>query len=297
MSPSFGANMRNTALTYFAHSGAMAGRGAIIPDMTIFGSDGVPVGRVHRVSGIRIVVDRIGVTDTDLFYIPLSWVSDVTDRVTLDRPAADARPERDEHDERGLRRSVLIATLAVIPLIGFGLVFGIRAMIQQGQSPAADRPVVAVNAAPPAAPAPPAVPKRPPAAASAAPSAPVFAGSRLMISYLESDAPVPRGFPIDPVAFAPKPVAAPPAPGSPPPAAVPGATGIDAIARMMATHLNTRIKLAVLPGAGAVARRRAEAMRMALIGRGIAPWRIATGPARVAHGPSKSGVVLVVLAK
>jgi hypothetical protein len=262
----------------------MAERAAIIPDMTIFGSDGVPVGRVHRVSGIRIVVDRIGVTDKDLFYIPLSWVADVTDRVTLDRPAVDAQPERERHDERKLRRSLMIAASVVIALIGLGLVFGIRAVILRGQPPqASDRAIVAVSApvAPviqPPAPNPMKVVKQ-----NLALAGPALAGSAPMIGYLESDAPVPRSFAVDAGVFG-------KGPG-------PAAPGIDAIARMMSTHLNTRIKLAVFAGAGPLARRRAEAMRVALIARGIAPYRIATGLARGARGSSKSGVALVVLAK
>ena len=262
----------------------MAVRGAIIPDMTIFGSDGVPVGRVHRASGVRITVDRIGVTDTDLFYIPIAWVADVTDRVTLDRPAADAQPERTQHDERKLRRSLVVAAAVIIALIGIGLVFGVRAAILHGESSAAsDRNVVAVSA--PVAPViqPPA-PKRAKLVQPApAPSGPILAGSAVMIGYLESDAPVPRSFPVDAAVFA--------------KGRAPVAPGIEAIARMMATHLNTRIKLAILPGAGPVARRRVAAMRTALIARGIAPWRIATGPARGARGSSKSGIALVVLAK
>jgi hypothetical protein len=263
----------------------MAVHGAIIPDMTIFGSDGAPVGRVHRVSGVRIVVDRIGVTDTDLFYIPLSWVADVTDRVTLDRPAADAQPEREQADERKLRRSLIITASVIIALIGIGLVFGVRSAILRTQSTAASAPAtVAVSAAPPVAPmVRPVAPKPAAPAVLAKVSGPVMAGSAPMIGYLESDAPVPRGFPIDGAAFA--------------KGAAVSAPGVQPIARMMATHLNTRIKLAVLPGAGGVGRGRAEAMRSALIASGIAPYRIATGPARITRLASKSGVALVVLAK
>jgi hypothetical protein len=261
----------------------MAERAAIIPDMTIFGSDGAPVGRVHRVSGIRIVVDRIGVSQADLFYVPLAWVADVTDRVTLDRPAIDAQPEREQNDERKLRRSLLIAASVIIMLVGFGLVVGIRAvLLRVPTNPVQDRAVVAVSAAPPVAPV--VQPARSKRVAVVTPApGPVVAGSAQMIGYLESDAPVPRSFPVDAAVFA--------------KGTTPSVPGIDAIARMMATHLNTRIKLAMVPGAGAMARRRVEAMRAELIVRGIAPYRIATGPARGALGSSKSGVALIILAK
>ena len=44
----------------------MSDRAAIIPDMPIFGSDGALVGTVHRVSGVRILVNHIGASEGPL---------------------------------------------------------------------------------------------------------------------------------------------------------------------------------------------------------------------------------------
>jgi hypothetical protein len=62
---------------------------------------------------------------------------------------------------------------------------------------------------------------------------------------------------------------------------------------------NTKIKLAVLPGGGGggVALRRIAAIRDALVGRGVAEYRITTGAARGRTEASKAGVEIVVLAK
>ena len=50
----------------------MSDRAAIIPDMPIFGSDGALVGTVHRVSGVRILVNHIGASEADQYVVPLA---------------------------------------------------------------------------------------------------------------------------------------------------------------------------------------------------------------------------------
>jgi hypothetical protein len=267
----------------------MASRPAIIPDMAIFGSDGALVGIVDRMSGVRIVVQRTGVSDADQHFIPLAWVAGVTDRVTLDCPAANARAPSATAvgtptigDQRRVVGPMLWTIVGVAAVL---LIYGASNLIPRTKSDAppvpvptaAPSPKAAVQAAAESAPrsTPPAVPVTP------------LAQPATVAEYLNSDDPVPQRFSLDSVRFA---------PGS---TALDSAAGktIDGIAGVMTTHLNTKIKLAVDPGGGAVAARRAATIRAALIIRGVAPYRIAMGPSRARSRGSKSGVDMVILAK
>lgn len=288
----------------------MNDRAAIIPNMTIFGSDGVPVGRVHHMSGIQIVVDRIGTSRVDLYRIPLSWVAAVSDRVTLNRPAAEARRSPSAASGPGPRRLLRVAGIGVAVLGALGLVFENRGLIMQNDVPAEDagvgQPPVAAPVAP-IAPAPAVAPAAVPAvpvggsrapmpssggSALSSPAAPstglgagpaVLAGTSAMIAYLDSPSLEPRAFPIGDAALAALdrhdrriPV-------------------IDGMAAMMNERLNMRIKLAAA-GGGALAVRRVATIRAALVGRGVAPYRIATGAGgRTAR--AKPGVQVIVLTK
>ena len=266
----------------------MASRPGIIPDMPIFGSDGGLVGIVHRVVGVRIAVVREGVSDADQHYIPLAWVASVTDRVTLDCPADQARPQsatQAAHLQEKKRR-------AIGPFIWGGLGVLAVAMLYLGSTllPHA-APADTGNSATPA-PTPSATPTPPPAAAPAPPPTPAApvgvppANPQSIAEFLNSDEPAPQRFSIDGLGFA---------PGS---AALTGEAekAVRGIAQVMTDHLNTKIKLAVLPGGGGLAQRRVAAIRTALIGQGVADYRITTGAAR-GGGSAKSGAEIIILAK
>ena len=256
--------------------------------MPIFGSDGGLVGIVDRVSGVRIVVQRTGASDADQHFIPLAWVAGVTDRVTLDCPAANARAPSatavgtaSVGDQRRVIGPVLWTIVGVVAVL---LIYGASNLIPRAKPDAPPVPVptttpspktnvqAAVESAPSAPPAAPAMPLAKPATVA---------------EYLNSDDPVPQRFSLDTVSFA---------SGS---TALDGAAAktIDGIAGVMTTHLNTKIKLAVDSDGGVVAARRAAAIRAALIIRGVAPYRIAMGPSRTRSRGSKSGVEMVILAK
>jgi outer membrane protein OmpA-like peptidoglycan-associated protein len=265
----------------------LAGRPAIIPDMPIFGSDGGLVGIVERVSDVRIVVQRTGVSEADQHFIPLAWVAGVTDRVTLDCPAADARPPsatatQSVGDQRRVIGPIVWAGVGVAAV---ALLYGAATLFPR------TAPVAEPTPAPSVTPAPknvtgPAVAPSPRPAVPVVPATP-FAQPATVAEFLNSNDPVPQRFSLDAVAFA---------PGS---ATLDGAAvkTIDGIASVMTTHLNTKIKLALSPQGGGLALRRATAIRAALIIRGVAPYRIAMGPSRERSSSPKTGVDLVVLAK
>ncbi|WP_293991211.1 DUF2171 domain-containing protein [Sphingomonas sp.] len=259
----------------------MSERAAIIPDMPIFGSDGALVGTVHRVSGVRIIVNHIGASEADQHAIPLARVAEVTDRVTLDCPAAEAGPERAGGADA--RRSYAPFVWLGVGVLGVALVYSATSLILRGPAapkvPATPTPLATPGKTAPAARA----PSRTPAPdATPSPSGPVEANPASLGAYLRSDAPPAQRFALD-TAFA---------AGSATPNTA-GLASIRGIAGVMTTHLNTQIKLAVSGGLGL---RRAAAIKRALLGYGVADYRIATGASRV---PVKggSGVELVVLAK
>jgi outer membrane protein OmpA-like peptidoglycan-associated protein len=264
----------------------LASRPAIIPDMPIFGSDGGLVGTVERVSGVRIVLQRMGVSEADQHFIPLAWVASVTDRVTLDCPAADARPRSATAVSGGGdgRRGIGPALWAGVGVVAVVLLYAASTLIPRANPDAAPVPVPTVKPSP-----------KPTAQPVLAPSAPTpsptpttpLAQPAAVAEFLNSNDPIPQRFSLDSVAFA---------PGS---AALDGAgtKTVEGIAGVMTTHLNTKIKLAADPGDGALAMRRAAAVRAALIVRGVAAYRIAIGPSRVRPRDSKSGVEMVILAK
>jgi outer membrane protein OmpA-like peptidoglycan-associated protein len=267
----------------------LASRPAIIPDMPIFGSDGGLVGIVDRVSGVRIVVQRTGVSDADQHFIPLAWVAGVTDRVTLDCPAANARAPSatavgtaSVGDQRRVIGPVLWTIVGVVAVL---LIYGASHLLPRAKPDAPSVPVPATTPSPKAT-GQAAVESAPRSAPPAVPATPL-AQPATVAEYLNSDDPVPQRFSLDSVGFA---------PGS---TALDGAATktIDGIAGVMTTHLNTKIKLAVDSYGGAVAVRRAAAIRAALIIRGVAPYRIAMGPSRTRSRGSKSGVEMVILAK
>lgn len=269
----------------------LASRPAIIPDMPIFGSDGAFVGIVHRVAGVRIVVAHEGVSDADQHYIPLSWVASVTDRVTLDCPAADARPQsatQIAHLQEKTGRTVGPFLWGGIGVLAVLLLYLGSNLLPRGAPAAADNsvdPVPTPSATtvealtPDPTPTPAPTPTAPPATPEASPQS--------IAEFLNSDAPAPQRFSLDALGFA---------PGS---ASLSGDAekAVDGIAQVMRDHLNTKIKLAILPGGGGVALRRIAVIRDALVGRGVADYRITTGPARGRTGASKAGVEIVVLAK
>ena len=266
----------------------MAGRPAIIPDMPIFGSDGGLVGIVDRVAGVRIVLARDGVLESDQHYIPLSWVASVTDRVTLDCPAADARPKSaTAQQQTGRSRLFGPATWA-----GVGVAAVVLLYLGSTLIPRADAPV---GAKAPPVPTPTPSPSATPAStantgvpAPAVPAGVPLASPQSVAEFLNSDDPVPQRFSLDSVGFA---------DGS---ATISGATAraIDGIAGVMTTHLNTKIKLAAAADGGALALRRVAAIKAALIARGVAEYRIATGTGRArSRDDAKSGVEMVILAK
>jgi hypothetical protein len=259
----------------------MSERAAIIPDMPIFGSDGGLVGTVHRVSGAQIIVNHVGASEADQHAIPLARVAEVTDRVTLDCPAADAGPER--AGEAVARRSYAPFVWLGTGALGIALLYGAASLIMRG--PAAPKaPPTPVPLATPAQ-------KETVAAASApspaptatpTPSGPVEANPKSLGAYLQSDAPPAQRFALG-TAFT----------GDAATLNAAGLASIRGIAGVMATHLNTQVKLAASGGLGS---RRAMAIKRALLAYGVADYRIATGASRV---PVKggSGVELVVLAK
>jgi hypothetical protein len=265
----------------------MASRPSIIPDMPIFGSDGVLVGTVHRVSGVRIVLNRIGVVDTDVHYIPLAWVADVTDRVTLDCPAAQASPGGVSAD--GPARARLIGPVAWLAIAGTGiaLMYGVTSTVLR-EKPDVKRNVTAAVAT--VAPVPKAISAPIPVAApapAATPTGPLPASATSVAEFLNSNDPPPGRFTLDTISF------------------VSGSTHFDAggekalrsIASVMIERPNTLIKLGVSPGSGAAALRRADAIKAALIGLGVAEYRVATGANRSSGGAGKSGVELIILRK
>lgn len=264
----------------------LASRPAIIPDMPIFGSDGGLVGTVERVSGVRIVLKRTGVSDADQHFIPLAWVASVSDRVTLDCPAADARPPSatTSQSARQSRRSVGPLLWGGVGIAAVGLLYGGATVFLRGK-PAAP-PAVAPSTVLSPKPVMVAAPPTPLPIATPAPEVPL-AKAATVAEFLNSDDPVPQRFSLDTVDFA---------PGSD---SLDGAAikAVDAIAGVMTTHLNTKIKLAAAAEGGALALRRAMAVRAELIARGVAPYRIAAGPSRERTHAVRSGVDMVVLAK
>jgi len=257
--------------------------------MPIFGSDGGLVGIVDRVSGVRIVVQRTGVSDADQHFIPLAWVAGVTDRVTLDCPAAAARPR-----SATATASVGDQRRVIGPIVWTGVGVAAVALIYAVVTLIARAPPGRLAAPAPSATPSPETPKTiaapvtisPPSGPPAVPATPL-ARPATVAEFLNSDDPLPQRFSLDTVGFA---------PGS---TALDGAAAkaIDGIAGVMTTHLNTKIKLAAESGGGAVAVRRAAAIRAALIIRGVAPYRIAMGPSRTRSRGSKTGVEMVILAK
>jgi len=265
---------------------ALASRPAIIPDMPIFGSDGGLVGIVERVSGVRIVLQRTGASDADQHFIPLAWVAGVTDRVTLDCPAADARPRSvtTTASVGDQRRVIGPIVWTGVGIAAVALIYAAATLIPRAPSEPLPAPAASATSSlktPKTIVAP--VTISPPSAPPATP----LARAAMVAEYLNSNDPVPQRFSLDTVSFAPGSTALDGA----------GARAIDGIAGVMTTHLNTKIKLAIVSGGGAVAVRRAAAIRAALIIRGVAPYRIAMGPSRTRPRGSKSGVEMVILAK
>ena len=266
----------------------MAGRPAIIPDMPIFGSDGGLVGIVDRVAGVRIVLARDGVLESDPHYIPLSWVASVTDRVTLDCPAANARPKSvTAQQEPGTRRLFGPATWAGVGVAAVVLLYLGSTLIPRAGAPvgaAAPSPVPTLSPSPSARAEGEGTSTRTPATRPDV----TLASPQSIAEFLNSNDPPPQRFSLDSVAFP---------DGS---ATVSGdaAKAIDGIAVVMTTHLNTKIKLAAASDAGGLALRRVAAIRAALIGRGVADYRITTGAGRArSRNGAKSGVEMIVLAK
>jgi hypothetical protein len=264
----------------------MASRPPILPDMPIFGSDGVLVGTVHRVSGVRIVLNRIGVVEADLHYIPLARVADVSDRVTLDCPAADAQPGGAGADDTQRNRLVGPLVMLAIGAVGIALLYGVITLALRDKpeikrrmvaAAAAAVPPVAIGTAPP--------PASTPVVAKSVGPQPVSAGA--VAQFLASDLPLPQRYTLDSVGFA----------GASGSLDANGEKAVRALAGVMTTHLNTMIKLSVTPGAGVNAARRAQAIRARLIALGVADYRIATGPSRAKRGEAKSGVEMIILRK
>lgn len=264
----------------------LASRPAIIPDMPIFGSDGGLVGIVDRVSGVRIVLQRTGASEADQHFIPLAWVASVSDRVTLDCPAADARPRSvTATSSVGDQRRVIGPILWTgVGLAAVALLYGAATLIRRPPPEPLPAPVPSATPSPKTIAEPVTVSR--PSAPPAVPATPL-AQPAAVAEFLNSNDPVPQRFSLDSVSFA---------PGS---TVLDGAAAkaIDGIAGVMTTHLNTKIKLAVVSDGGAVASRRAAAIRAALIMRGVAAYRIAMGPSRTRSRGSKSGVDMVILAK
>lgn len=258
----------------------MTDRAAIIPDMPIFGSDGALVGRVHRVSGVRIIVNHVGASEADQHVIPLARVAEVTDRVTLDCPAADAGPEL--MTISGGRRSFPFVWLGV-GVVGIALIYGAASLILRGPPASRASAVPTPGASPKRATVAAAKPTAPASAAPPRATGPAEASPASLNAYLASDAPASQRFALD-TAFA----------GGSAVMSAGGEADVRGIAGVMATHLNTKIKLAA--SGGGLGLRRAAAIKHALVAYGVADYRIATGAARTpARGGS--GVELIVLAK
>jgi outer membrane protein OmpA-like peptidoglycan-associated protein len=244
------------------------------------------VGIVDRVSGVRIVVQRTGASEADQHFIPLSWVASVTDRVTLDCPAADARAPSATRIESRNRRAIGPIVWAGVGVAAVAMVYGAVHLIPRTAPDVASTPrpspsPTARSSSESTASA------RPPAPKAIATPAVPLAQPATVADFLNSNTPVPYRFSLDSVSFA------------------PGSATLDAtaskaiagIAGVMTTHLNTQIKLAIAPQGGALAMRRAAAIRAALMARGVAAYRIAVGPSRDRSHASKSGIDLVILAK
>ncbi len=254
--------------------------------MPIFGSDGGLVGIVDRVSGVRIVVQRTGASEADQHFIPLAWVAGVTDRVTLDCPAADARAPSATRVESREKRSVSPIAWAGVGVVAVALIYGAAHLLPRARpddSPTA-RPSPSPTATPSATPA--VAPQPAPTPVATAPAIPL-ARPATMTAFIGSSDPAPARLSLDTVAFA---------PGS---ATLDDAAveAIAGIAGVMTTHLNAQIKLAVSPRGGALSLRRATAIRGALIARGVAAYRIVIGPSRERLYSSRTGVDMVILAK
>ncbi|HEX4694314.1 DUF2171 domain-containing protein [Sphingomonas sp.] len=257
----------------------MSERRSIIPDMPIFGSDGALVGTVDRVSPTRILVNHVGASEADEFAIPLARVADVSDRVTLDRPAAEARAVDSSAGEA--RRSRVPLLWLAVALVAVGLIYGTTTMILRGG--AAPRPGASESAKPPSASMVPAAAAAPGAlGAPPRPAAPNALTPASVGRYLASDSPAGQAFAFDK--------------GFSPGGALLDADGkamIAGLAAVMASHRNTQIKLAA---SGTLGLRRAAAIKAALLGSGVAEYRIATGSARDGRRGTP-GVALIVLAK
>lgn len=264
----------------------MAGRPAIIPDMPIFGSDGDLVGTVDRVAGVRIVLARTGVSEADQHYIPLSWVASVTDRVTLDCPAADARPQSvTAQAETRQHRLFGPATWAGVGVAAVVLLYlGSNLIPRAGPAP---EPSPTPKPIPSPAPIPTPVVVATVAAPAPPPELPL-ASPQSIAEFLNSNDPAPQRFSLDSIGFATGSASV----------AGPASKAVDGIAAVMTTHLNTKIKLAALSDGGPLALRRVAALKAALIARGVADYRIATGAVRAnGRDGAKAGVEMVILAK
>lgn len=256
--------------------------------MPIFGSDGGLVGVVERVSGVRIVLRRDGASDADQHFIPLARVAGVTDRVTLDCPAADARPPSATFTTNGIgdrRRAIGPIVLGGVAIAAIGLLYGAASLLMRAKP--AMPPAVTASASP--SPTPVARVRLSRASSLPASRTPAIALARpeTVAEFLNSNDPAPRPFSLDTIVFAPGSAALDSA----------AAKAVDGIAGVMTTHLNTRFKLAAATDGGALALRRAAAIRAALIARGVASYRIATGRARTRSHATTSGVEMIILAK
>lgn len=254
--------------------------------MPIFGSDGALVGLVGEMLGMRIVLKRDGVQAAQ-HYIPLSWVANVTDRVTLDCPAAQARPPSATAapDQPKRLRMLGPAMWAAAGVAAVLLAYIGSTLIPRGSAPMVEKPVPPPSLAPSAA-------ASTAASVAAAPTpvattGPSLANPASIAEFLNSDAPVPQRFSLDGLGFA---------PGSAT-LSSDAAKVVDGIAHVMRDRPNTKIKLATLPGGGGVALRRVAAIRDALLAQGVAAYRITTGASRARAGASQAGVEIVVLAK
>ena len=248
----------------------MSDRAAIIPDMPIFGSDGALVGTVHRVSGVRILVNHVGASEADQHVIPVARVASVTDRVTLDCPAAEARAAR-SGGEGGRARSFA-------PVVWLGVGGGRRLDLWRGDD---DPARVAAPRRPPRRRRRDArsagarqAPLRGPSGAAPAPvraTGPVQASRATIATYLGSDVPAratlrarrrvrPRRRRRSNAA---------------------GKASVRGIAAVMTEHLNTKIKLAAYGGGLGAAPRGGGQARA---GRARGSPTIASRPARRGAG-------------
>lgn len=265
----------------------MASRPPILPDMPIFGSDGVLVGTVHRVSGFRIILNRIGVSDADQHVIPLAHVADVTDRVILSCPAIDARPVN-AGEEADKRRLIGPVGMLAVGVAGIALVYGVASFaLHQHRTVPPQAAIVAV-AALPVVRSPVERAARPVAVIPTVPAMLLPTSAVAVAAFLSSDLPTPQRFSLDSVSF------------------MPGSATVDAngkavmrsLARLLIAHPNTVVKLSASSASGAMGLRRAEAIKELLMGLGTAEYRIATGTARSSpRDGAKSGIEMIVLRK